>query len=236
MNKRISVVMAVYNGEKYLKEQLDSIINQLDTNDELIISIDPSTDHSKAIAISYANIDDRIVIIDGFSRGVISNFENVLHHAKGKYIFLSDQDDIWNSKKINTCMSYLQKENTLSVIHDCTLIDSLGSVIAPSYFNGKFPCYIFPNIVKNRFVGCCMAFKRELLAYAMPFPKNIPMHDQWLGIIALKFGCVEFIDEQLIYYRRHNETVTGQKKSDPYLMIKWRYNILFNYIKKKKKL
>ncbi|MDD5016807.1 MAG: glycosyltransferase family 2 protein [Eubacteriales bacterium] len=231
VRKRVSVVMAVYNGETYLKEQIESIIDQLDENDELIISVDPSGDTSKEIAAVYAKNDGRILVCDGPGKGVIANFENVLRLVNGGYIFLSDQDDIWYKEKLEKCITRLKDDNALMVIHDCTLIDSEGNIIGPSFFGGRFTSSVIQNIIKNRFIGCCMAFRIELLDTALPFPKNLPMHDQWLGMVASKAGSVVYIDEPLLYYRRHSETMTGRKKSSIFMMIKWRVNILTDYLK-----
>ncbi|MHB1314629.1 MAG: glycosyltransferase family 2 protein [Christensenellales bacterium] len=231
MDKSVSVVMAVYNGEKYLKEQVDSIIGQLSGNDELILSVDPSGDQSQKIALTYSLKDSRIHIFEGPGKGVVKNFENGLQHADGDYIFLSDQDDIWHKDKLRKCVACLEKSGVITVIHNCALIDSLGEVTCPSFRKKSFHTGSIHNIIKNSYIGCCMAFHKKLLDQALPFPKNIPMHDQWLGIISSKLGQVAYIDEPLLYYRRHSDTVTGRRRSGILDMIKWRWNIALSYIK-----
>ena len=100
----ISVVLAAYKGEKYIGAQVESIISQLGENDELIVSDDfPTGDTRKAIADLIEN-DKRIIYLNGPGRGVIANFEFAISKARGDYIFLSDQDDVWLDGKINTVL------------------------------------------------------------------------------------------------------------------------------------
>ena len=114
----VSVVMAVYNGEKYLKEQLDSIVCQLSFEDELIVSLDPSNDHSKEIIEQYTNIK----LVDGPGKGVIKNFENGLKYVKNEYVFLTDQDDVWMKDKVSKVLSQFD-ENTMIVMNDAIVLD-----------------------------------------------------------------------------------------------------------------
>jgi len=229
MISKVSVAMAVYNGEKYLNEQIDSIIGQLKADDELIISVDPCGDTSKQIALEYAANDVRIRVVDGPGDGVVSNFENALKQANGDCIFLSDQDDMWEDGKIDACVAALE-DGALAVIHDCTVVDSNGSTLHPLLYRGTFKPGAIRNIIKNRYTGCCMAINRALLQYAMPFPDSLPMHDQWLGIAAAHFGRVAYIDRPLIKYRRHECTATGRQRAGIMQKLKWRIAILRAYI------
>lgn len=223
--------MAVFNGDKFIRQQIDSIMGQMKADDELIISIDPSIDDSKKIALEYAEGDKRLCVLDGPGMGVVKNFENALNSASGEYIFLSDQDDIWLEDKMSRVLDVLMKENVLAVVHDATVVDEDLNTLSKSYYKNGFYSGILKNIIRNRYTGCCMAFKRKLLEYATPFPENLPMHDQWLGIAAKKYGDVEFIDRPLIYYRRHENTVTGHKKAGILKKIKWRACIFADYIR-----
>ena len=223
--------MAVFNGEAYMRQQIDSILCQLEEQDELVISIDPSADASQTIAADYAARDTRISVLEGPGRGAIQNFENALNHAAGQYIFLSDQDDIWQPNKREECLDALEKDNVLLALHDAYVTDENLLAAEETFFNGVFSSSVLKNIVRNRYIGCCMAFKRELLNHALPFPKGLPMHDQWLGLTAKKFGEVAFVNKPLICYRRHGETVTGRAKSGILTKIRWRINITMDYIK-----
>lgn len=229
MSIRVSVAMAVYNGEKFLRQQIDSIIKQLGSSDELVISVDPSEDDSTEIALGYTK-DSRVTVIDGPGKGAVKNFENALIHTKGEYIFLSDQDDVWDEHKISEILPVLEKENVCAVVHDAYVTDADLNIISNTFFEIRFYPGIIKNIIKNRYIGCCMAFKKAVLDYALPFPKRLPMHDQWIGITAKKLGEVVFIPEQLLYYRRHPYTVTGQGSSGVFKKLKWRINIVIGFL------
>lgn len=203
----ISVCMATYNGEKYLKEQIDSILVQLAPQDELIISDDGSTDKTLEIIKSYK--DNRITLLEGNSfHSPILNFENALKQSKGSYIFLSDQDDIWYEDKVKTVMPLLERYDC--VVSDATVIAADRTLIADSFFrlNHSGPG-LLRNIIKNGYLGCCMAFNRMILEKALPIPNSIPMHDTWIGLVSEKYGKPLFLKEALIYYRRHGANASS---------------------------
>lgn len=207
----ISVCIATYNGGKYIKEQLDSILPQLGTKDEIVVSDDSSTDNTLDILFSYD--DSRIKVYSNqHFHSPIFNFENALIHAKGDFIFLSDQDDIWESNKVQVMLDALRY--AVLVVSDCTMVDKNLKLIKESFFNHKVRKKgVISNLIRNNYLGCCMAFRREVLCKALPFPKCIAMHDIWLGLCASAFYSVEFIPDKLIKYRRHgnNASPTGEK-------------------------
>ena len=231
-NPKISVVMAVFNGEKYLKDQISSILVQLKKNDELVVSIDESSDGSLEILKQYSDKASRIKLIKGPNEGVVKNFEKAVLNCTGDYIFLSDQDDLWEKGKILKVSEYLNNESVDLVLHDAKVADKDLNVIYESFFSlRKSKPGVLKNIFKNSYIGCCMAFKSELKKKILPFPKNIPMHDQWIGLIAEKYGKVKFLKEPLIIYRRHEQNKTELFHSSFKNMIKWRINIIKNLIK-----
>jgi len=208
---KISVCIATYNGEKYIKEQLVSILSQLNEKDEVIISDDSSTD--KTISIINSFNDERIIIYQHQKfKSAIFNFENSLKYATGDYIFLADQDDVWMINKVETIKEFLDTYDL--VLSDANIIDSEGKVINDSFYllnssnNG-----LLSNIVKNSYLGCTMAFNRKILEKVLPFPKDIPMHDWWIGLIAEVYGKTFFIKDKLISYRRHGNNISyaGEK-------------------------
>lgn len=208
---KISVCMATYNGEKYIKEQLDSILFQLTKDDEVIVSDDSSGDNTVEIINSY--YDNRIRIFENQKfKSPIFNFENALKHANGDVIVLADQDDIWQGNKIETIKKYMQEYDL--VLSDADIIDEHGKNLHESFYklNGSRNGLI-KNIVKNSYLGCTMAFNRKVLDKSLPFPKDIPMHDWWIGLIAEMYGKTYFIEDKLISYRRHgnNASPTGEK-------------------------
>lgn len=232
----ISVCMATYNGEKYIKEQLDSILSQLGEKDEIIISDDGSFDRTIEIIESYQ--DSRIKIFRNSFRNLTLNFEFALKQANGSYVFLSDQDDVWLPNKVEVSLSHLIKSDV--IVSNCLVVNQDLQVINKSFFNlNNSKKGLFSNLIKNSYLGCCLAFRREILFKALPFPENIPMHDIWLGFISELFYEVKFIEEPLMLYRRHgaNESPTGENSPfSLYTKILFRYNIVKNipklYLKK----
>lgn len=202
----ISVCLATYNGAPYIKEQITSVLNQLLENDELLIADDGSTDNTITIIESIHDSRLRIVGVGG-KLGVVKNFERVLTEAKGQYVFLCDQDDIWLPNKVEECLQALEKN--ILVVTDCKVVDKSLNEISPSFFqlrnSGKG---ILKNIWKNTYLGCCMAFRRELLNIGLPIPAKIPMHDMWLGLLAETQGTVLFLPQNLSLYRRHHLAVS----------------------------
>lgn len=206
----ISVCMATYNGEKYIREQIDSILSQLSENDELVISDDGSTDDTRKIINHYVNNYKNIIFVDGPKKGVIKNFENALSHSKGEYIFLTDQDDIWIEGKVKRVIKELSFKNKLLVLHDAYIVNKDGDIIDNSFFDHRTSRPgLIRNLLKNSYLGCCMAFRRELLDVALPFPDKIEMHDWWIGLLGEALGKVCFINEKYLMYRRHGNNVSS---------------------------
>lgn len=203
----ISICLATYNGAKYLKPQIDSIIIQMGPDDELVISDDSSTDGTIELIKSYR--ESRIKLLDKCSfHSPVFNFENALKAAAGDYIFLSDQDDIWLPDKISVMAEYLQNYDV--VVSDCIVINTDESILYPSFRDFiKAKKGFIRNFVKNGYLGCCIAFKSQMLKYYLPFPKGIAMHDIWIGLISELFADVIFIPEKLILYRRHEGNITS---------------------------
>lgn len=197
----ISICLATYNGSAYIEAQLRSVLEQLSQKDEIVVADDGSADDT--IAIVDAIGDPRIRwVAQGGRLGVVKNFERSVSAAGGEYIFLCDQDDVWLPGKIELCIAALQTH--LLVVTDCKIVDSELNEIAPSFFRLRNSgSGLLHNLWKNGYLGCCMAFRRELLNYALPFPQGIPMHDMWLGMIAETQGSVSFLPKPLSLYRRH---------------------------------
>jgi glycosyltransferase involved in cell wall biosynthesis len=212
----VSICMAVRNGALFIQEQIDSILPQLALNDELIVSNDHSDDSTLEIIKAYH--DSRIKIINNKGSGVINNFENALLHAAGDHIFLADQDDIWHSHKVHSMCQFLDSYDV--VVCDCSIVDINLKPESISFFQiNKSKKGLLRNIVQNSYVGCCMAFKRVVLDKILPFPRNIPMHDIWIGLVAELHYSVFFLPEQLVLHRRHsnNASSTSQRSSQTLL-------------------
>ena len=226
----ISVCIATYNGERFIQEQIDSILRQLSSDDEIIVSDDGSTDDTISIINS---IDDkRIRVIEGpRKQSPTSNFECALKASKGDFIFMSDQDDVWKPNKVNICMEWLQRYDC--VVSDAEVTDSSLNPLYPSLYaimqvrQGR----IYNTIWKNGYTGCCMAFRRNVLEASLPFPKDIPMHDIWIGNVAAYKYNVKFIPDTLIYFRRHEDTTSCNGKGSKYSIwqqMKFRWSVIKN--------
>lgn len=228
----ISVAMATYNGEKYIREQLESILKQLNEDDEIIISDDGSTDNTINIIKSFE--DKRIKIFDGPRNGVKQNFANAIYNCTGKYIFLSDQDDIWCDNKINIVLKTFEKEKCMCIVHDCIVFDSSNDdVIYDSFYKYRNSGRgIIKNIWKNTYIGCCMTIDARMKNTILPIPNDIEMHDQWIGLLCEKEGKSLFINDKLINYRRHNDNVTNMKHYSVWRMIKNRVRIMIKLIRR----
>lgn len=213
--------------------QANSILKQISSNDELIVSDNCSKDDTINL-LSNLN-DNRIKIFREPIQGVIPNFSNALKHASGDTVFLSDQDDIWLVDKVLIVSELLQSVDL--VLHDALIVNEEQDVIADSLFQlNATKCGFTRNLLKNGYVGCCMAFNRKILEHALPIPNNIGMHDWWIGLIAEKYFKVKHIHVPLIKYRRHfsNYSNTSQKSNTSYYQrLNWRINILIKLLRLK---
>lgn len=227
----ISVCMATYNGEKYLRQQLESILSQLSPQEaEIVIADDGSTDETLQIVDSLK--DSRIRVLPAEKHlGTIYNYERALQAAKGDVLFLADQDDIWLPGKVTVVLDGL-KECDL-VMHDAYMLCPKDSQEGVWLRFGKlsdirpYRSGVLRNWWKNSFTGCCMAFRRDVLEKALSFPKNLPMHDQWLGIVAERYFRTRWIGEPLTEYRQHSSNAThiGNSPAGILQKIKWRVDL-----------
>ncbi len=227
----ISVCMATYNGEKYLRQQLESILSQLSPQEaEIVIADDGSTDETLQFVDSLK--DSRIRVLPAEKHlGTIYNYERALQAAKGDVLFLADQDDIWLPGKVTVVLDGL-KECDL-VMHDAYMLCPKDSQEGVWLRFGKlsdirpYRSGVLRNWWKNSFTGCCMAFRRDVLEKALSFPKNLPMHDQWLGIVAERYFRTRWIGEPLTEYRQHSSNAThiGNSPAGILQKIKWRVDL-----------
>lgn len=219
----VSIVMATYNGEMYLRQQLDSILEQTYQHFELIVVDDASTDETLSILNEYSISDGRIHIFPAEKNlGIVKNFERGLILARGEYIALSDQDDVFRPDKISLMVNALEAHPKRDlVISDLSLIDADGNQIALSMWRyaklkpkqGKpFHRLLYGNFA----TGCAMMFRRRLLEHAIPFPADCLVHDWWLAVVASssRGGGLCLINEPLTAYRQHRSNVIGAKATD----------------------
>ena len=210
----ISVCMAAYNGEAYIEEQITSIIKQLNESDELIIYDDVSTDNTSEIIKTFS-IDRRVKYFRGLNNlGVIRAFDNALSVCVNEVIVLSDQDDIWIDGKIEYIRKIFKNNEVSALLHNALIFEEDGKVIKKFY---EFPLdvkqiNIWKLLIKNKVIGCCFAFRRDILNNALPIPRFVSMHDWWLASVAFTSGKVLYTDQVFIKYRRHQNNVSVMKR------------------------
>jgi glycosyltransferase involved in cell wall biosynthesis len=204
-----SVVLASCDGEKFIDEQLDSILPQLAPRDEVVVSDDASTDGT--LQIIARRRDPRIRVLANGSRiGYVANFQRAIGASRGDSIFFSDQDDVWLPHKVSTLDVAMQRSGC--VASDAMVVDDRLQVLHASFFEWRgarrfsgLAIYLKPPIV-----GATVACRREYLERLLPFPRGIP-HDFWLTLNAACDGTLTVVREPLILYRRHAKalSVTG---------------------------
>ena len=216
----ISVCIAAFNGANYIREQVMSVLPQLSEDDEVVVSDDGSTDDTVEILES---INDRRIKIcqNEGKHGFIWNFENALRKAKGDVIFLCDQDDIWKPEKVKVALQALKDHDI--VLHDAEIIDKDGVKTGILYSDGLHKRQGFwSNLWKTRWLGCCMAFRRNVLEYALPFPSHLVGHDGWISVVGLARFDYYYIPDVLMWYRRHGDnasTASERSESSLYYML-----------------
>ncbi len=223
MTTHISVCMTTCNGERYLPEQLASILVQLGTDDELVVSDDGSSDGS--LALLQGCPDPRLRILsDQTFHNPSYNLENALRAARGELIVLADQDDVWLPGKLAVVERYLTPRagEVFAIMMDGVVVDAAGKPTGRTlYQTFHASTGVWRNLAWNCYTGCSMAFTRPLLDLALPFPPGIPMHDSWLGLLGELAGEVVLAPEQTFYYRRHGGNVSGFRWQ-PLRQLRWR--------------
>ncbi len=228
----ISVAMAVYNGEKYISEQIDSILKQLEDKDELVISVNPSTDRTEEIIKQYSAQDSRIKVHLCNMRGVLHNFENAITKTTNDIIMLSDQDDIWADRKIQTVKELFIDKSISGVCHGCQFIDSYGKLLKQQPAEtGPHTISTLEILKKNPVQGSTLAFRSDMKKYILPFPSSIPMHDSWIGLMICKHGKLLYIPDQLLLYRQHEGTVTKRQHGTIIRMLFSRIKMAYAYLR-----
>lgn len=223
----VDILVACYNGEHFLKQLLNSLINQTYKDFNIIIRDDGSTDNTLMILKEYKSLyPDRITLVKSTpSKSAKNNFFELMNHASSDYIMFCDQDDVWLEDKIELTLNKMKqaekafKSTTPILCHtDLKVVDKNLNVLNPSFFKmQKFD--ISKNslnraLVQNIVTGCTVMINKALLNLAKGTNSDdIIMHDWWLYLIASAFGKVEVIKTPTILYRQHGENQIGA--SDP---------------------
>ena len=211
--------MATYNGEKYLGEQLDSIINQTYHNWNLLIRDDNSTDKTLEIIQNYHKKDKRIKILkdNKGNIGIVRNFEELLKSSESEFIMFSDQDDIWVENKLDMYLKMIEKiKNKGFMIHsDAILFDkNKSNILKDTFISKKAINRGLENVFFNYFVqGATILISKEIKNFILPFPKEVYLHDRYIHLISELFFERIFVNKALIYYRQHGDNQIGAKNT-----------------------
>ena len=211
--------MATYNGAKYLREQIDSILTQTIQDFELVICDDCSTDETPKILHKYAQQDDRIrIYLNECNLGFKKNFENVIRKCKGEYIALSDQDDIWAPYHLETLLSIIGDK--MLACGNTELIDGEGRKIGMTLKEMEAFDHIPENDIsraysvfffRNPLQGASMLMKKEFFKVALPIADGVLYHDTWFSLVSCFHGGGVYTDKVIGYYRMHGNNVTGNR-------------------------
>ena len=223
MEEKIDILMATYNGEKYLKEQIESILNQTYKNIRLIISDDASKDSTPQILEEYRKKDSRIEIyLNKENRGVVKNIEFLLEKVEDEFYMLADQDDVWLPLKVEKSIETLKKQNADLVFGDLEVVDEKLETLYPSFgdfmlLNRKIKKYINSykvNYLYNCVTGCTVLSKKEFIEKILPIPTESKylIHDHWIGLVVALNGKLAYMPEKYIKYRQHGNNQVGTDK------------------------
>ena len=225
----VAIVMATYNGEKYIAQQIDSIIAQTHQDWQLLVHDDGSSDSTMQIVAEYEKQDSRIRLIDDGVQfhNSSANFIHLLKNVddKAEYICLCDEDDVWEVNKIETCLCemrhYAEKhEMPVCVCTDMCLIDADGNKYVDSFWSYA---KVNPNssfaslLIENTATGCTMMFNRTVLNYVRNLTDkevgNIIQHDWYIALVCASDGVYRQLQCPLVCYRQHGSNVVGARKT-----------------------
>ncbi len=234
----VAVVMAVYNGGRFLEDQIASILNQSYPHIHLYVRDDGSTDNSvRIIRNLLVQHPGQITLLEDEEKrlGVVGNFQRllefVLAHERESYIMLADQDDVWLPGKVAATLQKMQTmelwagtETPLLVHTNLCVTDAHLDVLDPSFwhYQNLNPARDDPRslCMQNMVTGCTVMINKPLLLKALPIPDSVIMHDWWLALVASAFGAIRFLPQATMFYRQHGKNDTGAQKfsSGSYLL------------------
>ncbi len=224
--RNIDILLATYNGQAYLAEQIDSILAQSNQDWRLLIRDDRSGDNTINIIKDYVErYPDRIKLIEDNHGhlGASLNFQQLLKNSTAEYIMFSDQDDIWLPQKIELTLDLMKVTEKaypgkpILVHTDLKTVDSSLRTIAESTWEyqgippeiGNKPDEV---VFQNMATGCTIMINRKAKTISLPIPKEAIMHDWWIAINVAKQGKIVYVPDQLVLYRQHANNAVGAKK------------------------
>lgn len=220
MNK-VQILMPVYNGEKYLREQIDSFLRQTYSEWELLIRNDGSCDNSQLIIDEYCNkYPGKIRFIDTPKEniGLVRSLNVLLNQADADFIMFSDQDDIWLPEKMEWSLGEIQRiekrGKPAMICTDVTCVDECGRTICQSLFQNM---HLIDSVMGNKqkmlalniIQGCTIMINKSAKVKIYPMPEYMRMHDMWIGAVVAHYGTTSYLHKQTMLYRQHNRNVVG---------------------------
>lgn len=231
----IDILLATFNGEKFLEQQINSIFNQTFTNWKLIIHDDGSTDNTVDIINSFVEVyPEKIFFIQDNIKtgGAKSNFAHLMMHSSSRYIMFCDQDDVWLESKIKDTLIVMNdlelkycKTTPLLVFSDLTVVDSTLNIIHKSMNRAQ---KLNPSIAEslellscqNVITGCTIMINQIALQISNPIHDDALMHDWWIALKVCESGKISYLDKSTILYRQHNNNTLGFKRFSMLYLLK----------------
>ncbi len=222
---QIDIIMATYNGEKFIEGQIDSLLNQTYNNWHLIARDDGSTDKTVNILYKYRKrFPDKVSILENRKHsGASLNFGELLKHSTADYVMFCDQDDLWLPEKIKMSFNGILRledmygmDKPLLLFTDLTVVDKCLNVLAKSFWEYE---KINPDnttinrlLVQNVVTGCTTIINKKLKDLSVPIPSDAIVHDWWTALVASVFGHIDYISVPTVLYRQHGQNDVGAKK------------------------
>ncbi len=221
---KLSIAMATYNGEKFIREQLDSILNQTQLPDEIVISDDASTDRTPAILMQYKERYPKLIklLLNKKNVGFVKNFERAIMNTTGDVVAFSDQDDVWLPEKLEKESKILKEHQDIGMVFcDLEIVDEELKMLVPSLW--KTRKWDLDGIIKrrkffemivdsNRVTGCTIVIRRNVLKKLIPFDKRVFVHDHWLAVGSALLTDVYAFNKPLVLYRQHSDNQIGSSR------------------------
>lgn len=221
MGESVTIILPTYNGQRYIRQMLDSVSMQDHRPIELVVTDDASTDATVAVVKEWSSAksaDDMTVrlIRNPKNRGISANISGAVRHVHGRYLFLADQDDVWRPTKISEQVRYLQENgDCIMCINDRSLMDKDGKVVCRSLFRYKGTDTrkrdrdaVFER--PPRYPANCMCLRTEQMDKIFPIPPGILCHDIYIAVMAAHYGKIGYLKKPLTSYRIHGENLSGQ--------------------------
>jgi glycosyltransferase involved in cell wall biosynthesis len=234
MQDQVDIIVPTYQGEKYLSELIDSLLNQTYSNIRILLRDDGSKDQTVPILNSYAfsNPEKIVLLTEPKSNlGIMGNYSELFKNTGSPYVFLADQDDVWLPNKVAQSMQVMKKmeqqfgKNKPLLVHtDLKVVDKNLKEISSSFWSyaNLKPKLVTLNrlLLQNCITGCTIGINRPLIDLIMPVPKDAVMHDWWIGLVASYFGHIQHCEQATILYRQHSGNTLGAIKDDWVRVIK----------------